>query len=47
MIYIVNIDYKEFKFGDGTDALNFAEVAAETSDKSVRVSIEIRKGGAA
>lgn len=43
MKYFVKIDYKVFEFADRYDALNFAEMAAEASDMTVNVSIEIRK----
>ena len=41
--YIVNIDYRDYKFMSGETALSFAEIALASSTKSdVRVSITLQ-----
>ena len=46
LTYIVEIDYKTFIFDDRDDALNFAEMAAITSERTADVTVKI-KGAAA
>ena len=42
MVYIVSVDYKEFKFDESITAIGFAEMAKNKAVGSVRVGIEVR-----
>ena len=45
MKYIVKLDYKSFIFHDRTEALDFADMAADAAERPISVSIEVTREG--